>query len=94
MPVVYAVPVALATIAKVALVAPAGTVTVAGKLTSQGIPAVRWMTHPPKGAAVLSVIVPVEVPPAPMVVGLSVRLVMRSPTIVKTAFAPEWPSVR
>lgn len=57
---------------KVALVAPAGTVTLAGTAKKEGLSSLKPTTEPPDGAAALSVTVPVLVPPFGMLEGLNV----------------------
>jgi hypothetical protein len=58
---------------KVALVAPAGTVTLAGTVATLVSPLTRGTTVPPLSAAALKVTVPVEGLPPATVVGLSER---------------------
>jgi hypothetical protein len=54
----------LVVMVKVALVDPAGTVTLAGTVATAGLSLVRSITKPPEGAAALSLTVPVaELPP-------------------------------
>lgn len=55
---------------KVALVAPAGTVTLLGTAKKEGLSSLKPTTEPPDGAAALSVTVPVLVPPFGMLEGL------------------------
>ena len=55
---------------KVAVVAPAGTVTLAGTAKKEGLSSLKPTTEPPDGAAALSVTVPVLVPPFGMLEGL------------------------
>ena len=57
---------------KVALVAPAGTVTLAGTAKKEGLSSLKPTTEPPEGAAALKVTVPVDVPPFGMLEGLKV----------------------
>jgi hypothetical protein len=57
---------------KVALVAPAGTVTLLGTLRTEALSSVSPTTEPPDGAAALRVTVPVVVPPFGMLDGLNV----------------------
>ena len=73
--------------------APSGTITVAGVVTKLGIPTEILISHPPTGAGPDKVTVAMEVPPPPMVLGLNVKLVMESPTTVRDALAPVFPSV-
>ncbi len=54
---------------KLALVAPAGTVTLAGTLATEALLLERAMTAPPLGAGPLSVSVPIEELPPVTVVG-------------------------
>ena len=54
--------------------APAGTVTVAGTVATSPLPLARVTTTPPVGAELLTVTVPVEVPPPEMMVGLRVSV--------------------
>jgi hypothetical protein len=56
----------------VAVVAPAGTVTVLGTLRAEGLSSDKPTTEPPEGAAALRVTVPVVVPPFGMLEGLNV----------------------
>ena len=62
-------------IVKVALVAPAGTVTVAGTLAEPGRLLPRLTATPPLGAALPSVTVPVALVPPATLVGLTVSAV-------------------
>ena len=57
---------------KVALVLPAGTVTLAGTVAAAVLPLVRVTTAPPVGAAALKVTVPVDVAPEVTDVGFNV----------------------
>jgi hypothetical protein len=57
--------------AKVAVVAPAGTVTVAGTCAAPVLPEVRLTTAPPVGAGLSRVTVPVEDAPPSTVAGLT-----------------------
>lgn len=57
---------------KVAVVAPAGTVTLLGTLRTEGLSSLSPTTAPPEGAAALKVTVPVVVPPFAMLEGLNV----------------------
>jgi hypothetical protein len=57
---------------KLAVVAPAGTVTVVGTWTNPGLLEDRVTMEPPEGAAALKVTVPVDVAPSGMLVGLKV----------------------
>ena len=66
-----AVTVAVVTV-NVALVAPAGTVTLAGTVATVAL-AESVTTAPPDGAALVSVTVPCEVPPPVTLAGLSVN---------------------
>jgi hypothetical protein len=63
-----------AVIVNVALVAPAGTVTLAGTVAAVVFPLVSETTTPPAGAAALKVTVPVLVSPSRTVLGFRVRL--------------------
>lgn len=62
----------------VALLLPAGTVTVPG-ISMYGYPPERDTTEPPEGAAALKVTVPVVEPPLGMLVGLKVSDEMLGP---------------
>jgi len=62
----------LAVTAKLALVAPAGTVTLAGTLPTDGLLLERETCAPPAGAGALSVTAPVEELPPVTLVGLRV----------------------
>jgi hypothetical protein len=55
---------------KVALVAPAGTVTLPGTAKKEGLSSLKPTTEPPDGAGPLKVTVPVLVPPFGMLEGL------------------------
>jgi hypothetical protein len=55
---------------KVALVAPAGTVTLLGTAKKEGLSSLKPTTEPPDGAGPLKVTVPVLVPPFGMLEGL------------------------
>lgn len=55
---------------KVALVAPAGTVTLPGTAKKEGLSSLKPTTEPPDGAGPLRVTVPVFVPPFGMLEGL------------------------
>jgi hypothetical protein len=57
---------------KVALVAPAGTVTLAGTAKKEGLSSLKPTTEPPDGAGPLKVTVPVVEWPFGMLVGLNV----------------------
>ena len=57
----------------VALMAPAGTVTLAGTVAIEGLPLESVTAAPPAGAAASSVTVPVDALPPVMVVGLRLK---------------------
>ena len=59
---------------KVALVVPAGTVTVLGTVATLGLLLLRFTTNPPDGAGAVRVTVPVLLLPPTTLVGFSVRL--------------------
>lgn len=65
---------ALVVAVKVALVAPAGTVTLAGTLATAVLLLDSVTTAPPVGAAAVKVTLPWEVPPPVTLVGFSVKL--------------------
>ena len=69
---VFALTVAVVMV-KLALVTPAGTVTLAGTAATAELPLVSATTTPPDGAAALRVTVPVEGLPPVTVLGLSER---------------------
>ena len=64
---------------KVALVAPAGTVTLAGKVATDVLLLVRVMRAPPVSAGALSATLPVEVDPPWTLVGCRVSDVRVGP---------------
>jgi len=64
---------------KVALVAPAGTVTLAGKVATDVLLLVRVMIGPPVRAGALSAALPVEVDPPWILVGCRVSDVRVGP---------------
>jgi hypothetical protein len=66
------VPTALVATAKVAVVAPAATVTLAGTVAAAVLLLERVTAVPPLGAAFVSVTIPVEEPPPVTVAGFSV----------------------
>jgi hypothetical protein len=61
--------------AKFALEAPAGIVTLAGTVATDGVPLERAMTAPPVGASPFSPTLPVDGVPPFTLVGLSVKVV-------------------
>ena len=72
-------------ILKVALVLPAGTVTLAGTVAAAVLPLVSVTTVPPVGAAPFRVTVPVDVAPEVTDVGLNVTEDTESGTTVSVA---------
>jgi hypothetical protein len=73
--------------AKVPVVEPAGTVTVAGTVPAAALSTERFTTNPPTGAALPRVTVPVEVNPPTTEVGLSVSAVSTGGLTVSVAVA-------
>lgn len=75
---------------KVAVVAPAGTVTVAGTVPRLALLEVRFTTKPPVGATLLSVTVPVALLPPTTEAGANVRSVNAGALIARFA-VPDLP---
>jgi hypothetical protein len=76
---------------KVAVVAPAGTVTLLGTLRTEALSSVSPTTEPPDGAAALKVTVPVDVPPFGMLVGLKVSdETVTPPHVPPPGFGVSW----
>jgi hypothetical protein len=76
----------------VAVFDPAGTVTEAGTLTFVALLLTRLTVHPPFGAAVRRVTVPIELLPPMIDAGLRLRPEMESSRTVKTADLLDWES--
>jgi hypothetical protein len=72
-----------------ALVAPAGTVTVGGTVTSDGVPLVSDTTAPPLGAGPASCTVPCAFTPPTTLDGLNESVLSPGPTVrIADWFAP------
>jgi hypothetical protein len=80
---------------KVALVAPAGTVTLAGTVAAEALLLASATSAPPAGAAALSVTVPVDPTPPVTLVGFRLRdetvigITVSAPDLVAPPYVPE-----